>query len=527
MDIFSDPILDKAKSAGIAAFAGVGTAIAVLAVALKLVASSDGASHASAFGYLIKYPVSSWHPIFYVCVAVALLVGGTASIVLWLVMKNIKWTSQPKRLDSQASAEEILEKSTPPGKPRIFGGKFGGKPFFASVEDRALVIGPPGTGKTTMLFNQILRLAREQMCFVAVDMKPELHSVLADSLKEQGYRVLKINPAIIDPDAITWDPLADIDDEIDIAEMVAALLPIDDPKAEVFRQADRNWFAAAVHTAKHLGGGLPDALELLSSNEPIALCKMILEAGPEPAKRLARQMLTGLEGPKPSAVVSGAISTVQSSLGFLALEGVKKSLSGSEFSIKEIGQKDKPPVALFLQLEEVRLQALGPVLSLYTTAILNFLISSVGSREPVALFLDELGNLPAIPGLANKLNTIRSRHMPCWMYFQSTEQINRQYGQNADQIFLGSADLLIAFRINDVKTRQLVSDLIGTTTYDKISHSKSGGKTTTSKNKETKKVIEPHVIGQLKAGQIIALYKGGSAMGHGTPHFVDFPEFRR
>ncbi len=37
--------------------------------------------------------------------------------------------------------------------------------------------------------------------------------------------------------------------------------------------------------------------------------------------------------------------------------------------------------------------------------------------------------MPPIPGLAEKLNTIRSRHIPIWMYFQTAEQINRRYGE--------------------------------------------------------------------------------------------------
>jgi len=69
-------------------------------------------------------------------------------------------------------------------------------------------------------------------------------------------------------------------------------------------------------------------------------------------------------------------------------------------------------MALFLQFEESKLKALGPLLAFIATGMLTSLIDTAKQRKPVALFLDELGNMPPIPGLAEKLNTIRSRHLP-------------------------------------------------------------------------------------------------------------------
>ena len=170
-------------------------------------------------------------------------------------------------------------------------------------------------------------------------------------------------------------------------------------------------------------------------------------------------------------------------------------------------------------------------MSFMTTGLLTSLINTAGKRAPVALFLDEIGNIPPVPGLAEKLNTIRSRHIPTWMYFQTAEQIERRYGNGARDVFFASTDFQMVFRLNDESTRNLVSNLIGTTEKQKlsVSHSVSAGtrSTTSSKVRERVPVIEPHQLGQLQPGQVVCLYRGAAALGRATPHYVDFPEFRR
>lgn len=117
------------------------------------------------------------------------------------------------------------------------------------------------------------------------------------------------------------------------------------------------------------------------------------------------------------------------------------------------------------------------------------------------------------------------------MYFQTAEQIERRYGAGAPEVFFAASDLQMTFRLNDEKTRELVSKLIGTTEKVKISQStmrgEGGRKTTISRTRERVAVIEPHALGQLKPGQVVCLYRGAAALGRATPHYVDFPEFKR
>lgn len=522
-----DMWLDKIKTAVLALFSGVLTFGIASVFALKLVASMHGVTPSRAAGFAYAQPVRFWPLDMTAYAAVAVVLTVAVVLALWFALANHRWTYRPRRLDSAEAAADLIVKSAPTSAlygVRLFGGKFGGKPFYASVEDRGLVIGPPGTGKTAFLFNQILRSMKSGLSFVVIDFKPELHKTLAPSLAKAGYHVLRINPAKADPDADHWNPLADITDETDISEMCSSLLPIRDAREAPFIEAQRDWLKAAVfHISSTPGGSIPAAFNLLSSSpDPLTILDMLGCSPNSTAARLARRIAAGLAGGKPDPLILQGLTGALRSLDYLGLSGVQDALGYSDFSARELG-KGEQPIALFLQFEEAKINALGPLLAFMATGVLTALIDTAGQRKPVALFLDELGNMPPIPNLPEKLNTIRSRHIPTWMYFQTNEQMVTRYGQGADSTFFASSDFQMVFRLNDIKTRHDVSILIGTTDKEKFSYSDTGR----TRSKEKVNVIEPHQLGQLAVGEVVALYRGAAAKGRATPHYIDFPAFRR
>lgn len=521
-------LLDKIKSFALALGLGLMATVLAAVGGLKLVAAHHQATVPDAWRFAITQPVVAWPGDMQGAGMLALAAGlGISALFGWL-LHGVRWTYRPRTLQGDAAAE-LVAKGAPHQKPRIFAGRFGGKRLFVSIEDRGLVIGPPGTGKTAFLLNQILQATRIKLSFVAIDLKPELHTILSASLQAAGYRVLRVNPARVDPDADHWNPLEDVEEETDITELCASLLPIRDAKEAPFIEAQRDWLKAAVfHVKSQPGGSLPGAFNLLSGDSNPASLVDILGRSPNPvAARIARRIAAGLAGAKPDPLILQGLTGCLRSLDYLGLPGIQSALGHSDFSARELGKGG--PVALFLQFEETKINALGPLLAFTATGALTALIDTAGKREPVALFLDELGNMPPIPGLGEKLNTIRSRHIPTWMYFQTSEQMDRRYGDGAVSVFFASADVQIVFRLNDQATRELISDLVGTTEKDKVSQSTGAGgvSTSTNRSRERVKVIEPHELGQLGAGQVVCLYRGAAAKGRATPHYIEFPEFKR
>ena len=486
-------------------------------------------NHAANFAW--QNSITNWPLDLQLAMAAALICGLIITTLLFWLLYNTKWTFQPRRIDDEESIKKLLSMSATKEEARVFAGKYNEKEMYVSTEDRGLVIGPPGTGKTVFLLNQILRAAEIGLSFAAIDIKPEIHKVISSGLVKNGYRVLKVNPAVDDPEADHWNPLADIDGETDISELCNSLLPINSPDEAPFVEAQRDWLKASVFHAKlQPGGSLPSAYQFLSSQPDFGkLLDVLIDSKSSTAAQIARRIKAGLSGNKPDPLILPGLSGCLRSLNYLSLPGVQSALGHSDFSIKEIGTSR--PTALFLQFEESKLGALGPLLAFMATGLLTSLINTAGKRAAVAFFLDEIGNMPAVPGLAEKLNTIRSRQLPTWMYFQTTQQIERRYGKGALDVFFASSDAQLFFRLNDEKTRELVSRLIGTTEQVKTTQSttreEGGRKTTISRTRERVAVIEPHALGQLKPGQVVCLYRGAAALGRATPHYVDFPEFKR
>ena len=485
--------------------------------------------------YLIVWVRDYWDQFIWWSVGSAFFVGFIAAIVISVRMERNKKTVNRTLLDDPQTLKNLLEKGLKKNEG-IFAGNYG-RNLFVSYEDRGLVIGPPATGKTNFLINQILKVADNKISFIAADIKPEICDIVQEDLIEKGYDVAIINP--LKDVGICYNPLSDIEDEIQINELVLNLLPLP-PKGEpVWVQAQQWYLRLALlylHFDNDIECSLPEAFDLfMEYSSPDKFCNFIRQTDNPVLKASAEKLKSNLQSSKPEQAGYG---TLFESLNFLNFEVTRKTLASSDISINDLGQKK--PIALFLQFEETRLRSMGSLMSVLYGHILNCLIDNYKDRAPVALFFDEIGNLPKIEGLAEKLHTIRSRMLPTWMYWQTTAQMAMysNIGFNGAEIILSSADLRMFFRNNDVETQKTVSSLVGVT--DQSVESVSVGKrsdvwdffdttktTNTTISERQVNIIEPHEVGELKQFEVVTLYRGGKGRGLATPHFHDYKKYKR
>mgnify|MGYP000336095014 FL=1 len=118
--------------------------------------------------------------------------------------------------------------------------------LFIKASDRACVIGPPGTGKTTYLVNQIYHWIETQNSFVCLDVKPEIHEITKAKLEAKGYKCIVYNPT---SNKDKYNFLGDLKTEESVGEIASAFIASENDNNPVFTETARDLLDAII---KHL-----------------------------------------------------------------------------------------------------------------------------------------------------------------------------------------------------------------------------------------------------------------------------------
>lgn len=406
---------------------------------------------------------------------------------------------------------------TYPTTPGVFAGRSG------------LVVGGPGAGKTSFLLTQILKLTDQKLSFIAVDINQELEKTLAETLQKKGYRVLRLNPSGA---ADCWNPIAEITDYDQVHDLCASLLPIPTDASALFVNLQRDWLKAALqHSRARPDGSLLDAYSTLSDGGGAESLLNFFSTSPSQFSRSAAARLKAESiGLEPESPAQKSLLEVLKRLNFLACPEVKNAIGQSSFLMREVG-RGETPTAVFLQCDETSLEKLGPILSFLTTAAMQILINESFGRKQVCLFLDDIGKITPIPGLIRRMKNIGSTALTIWMYFDTFQQINKLYGDNADAAFLANTDLQMFFNLRDPDARLQVSTLFGTVAKKIYRSPKRGGLTWWGQDglddDEMINVVEVNSLAQLEANEVIVINKNLATKIVITPYFKEYPEFHR
>lgn len=406
------------------------------------------------------------------------------------------------------------------------------RPLRASVEDRAVVIGPPGTGKTAFLVSQILDWAEPGRSMVVLDIKPEIYGITQAALVERGYEVITYNPTA--QTGHRYNPLDDVDGPEALGEMAAALIPSATAEDAVFNESARDFLDALVTHLTTVNGAtsLPEIRDTISSFSGYkALMRELAQSPDGDARGIAKNLMMTAANER---LLGSIFATFQSNLRFLRYPAVRDSLVRSEFSLHQlISQPSTKPVALFLQFEEQHRETTARLMAFMMGHVLRFLITH-SERDAVLLLFDEIGSAPIVPGLVTKLNTIRSRKMPLWMYWQSMEQMQK-YGEKANEganTILGACDLQMVFRLNDNASADWMSQRIGVIDREVRTRSVGTGGSegigwtlNDSRSLVKEPIVFAHELQALRPSEVVCTYRGHTWRGIATPYFERWPQF--
>lgn len=446
-----------------------------------------------------------------------------------------RFINTSENLNNSICGKAILKQSKKSNQG-IYVADINNKPFYTSIEDRVLFFGPPGVGKTAFMLNSLIKWMETKRCFIAIDIKSsaqdQISEILKSQLKKHGYKVCIINPTQAGKGH--YNPLDDAKNPEAIAELAACLIPNVNEDVGVFTALSRNLVEAVVSHLRELKKGVSfvDVYKFISNHDSVQkLLDTLANSQAEIAKNNANVICIAAQSER---LMGSVFATILSFIRVFQYENIADTFSYSDFSLNELGQGY--PVAIFLQFVEERFQTTERLLSLLIGHIFQYLMEYT-EREEVLFLADEIGNCPVISNFVQRLNTIRSRKIPLMMFFQTLAQMDK-YGVKSGEgssYIMASADCKITFRLNDSKTQEDVSKLLGQ--YDKeittssVSYqgimgfiSKTRAKTKTPR---LENVVRPADLGKLEDYQTVLIYKGNAVKARATPYFDAYKEYYR
>lgn len=342
-------------------------------------------------------------------------------------------------------------------------------------EDRGIILGAPGSGKTTYLVSQIVDWMLSGQSFVATDIKPEIWAILkANGVFEFfGYKDWVFNPT--DTESDHYNLFSEVKDSAELNEVLSIIIQDDNVETSVFNDNARRLLKAVLI---ELGdkASLSNAQKYINSMDDNAeLLKSLRQSDNDTVSNIAKEITRTA---KSDNLLASIMTAVSKAFDFLDDDRIRKTTSSNAegFYLKDVLMK--PKQAVFLQFDQQYKSSTATLFGAMVAHTMRILQANQ-NRKAVFLALDEIINCAPIPKFTDLLNTIRSANMPTFLYLQSLEGLNRLYGANADKIFMGSSNFKVVFRIGDISTAEEFSKLIGQTETTYYTHSAQSGSSNT------------------------------------------------
>lgn len=377
-------------------------------------------------------------------------------------------------------------------EPYRLGGKYAYHPVNGVLNSQMVVIGPPGSKKTTgFMYGNIFHIPYSTGAdMIITDPKSELYIYTANYLEERGYDVrvldfihLKYGDSI--------NPFEFITEEKELMEIAQGYVSSVTSSKVANKTGDPIWEDGETLLLAALIGFVqqtrPPEKQTFEEVSRILSSKDIRD--PELAERFFE--VNGVTGaPKElyekfllaeDKLRAGVLVGLAIKLTLFSISGVKNITGSTTLDIRKLGAKKEKPMAVFILMPDGD-RTFAPIINVIVTMMLNQMYKTAylyGNKlyTRVFLALDELGNIGRIPSLIEKLPTMRGRGMIPMMIFQSIVQMKERYKDQWEEV-LGMCDTQVYLGANEQTTAKYLSDLLGVTTIkvQNVSRNTKAGK---------------------------------------------------
>lgn len=332
-------------------------------------------------------------------------------------------------------------------------------------EDRGIVLGAPGSGKTTFLISQIVEWMKSGRSFVATDVKPEIWAILKANnvFKLFGYKDWVFNPTDVASDH--YNIFSEVKDSAELNEILNIIIKDDTADSVVFNDLARRILKAVLIELGDKASlvNAQNYINSMDSNDE--LLKALRQSEKSSVSNIAKEVSRTAQNDR---LLASVMTAVSKAFEFLDDDRIRVTTSDNAqgFYLKEVLMQ--PKQAVFLQFDQQYKSSTATLFGAMVAHTMRILQANQ-NRDAVFIVLDEIINCAPIPKFTDLLNTIRSANMPTFLYLQSLEGLNRLYGANSDKMFMGSSNLKIVFRIGDIESAEECSRLVGQTETTYIS----------------------------------------------------------
>lgn len=362
-----------------------------------------------------------------------------------------------------------------PEKPSlILKGEFNGRPaYFGLDEDliskHMLLVGGTGCGKSTLFYHIIKQLKSKMTSddvMIIFDTKGDFHSrfynpsldcVIGNSPQyyQQSQRWNIFKEILADG----WDDRQVILNAQEICKALFEDRTKNNTNNPFFPNAARDLLAAILITMVRLG---TDCKEFVRENFYNNRIKEFLDSssGDDLCDFLdgitdMRSVLSYIEGD--SAQSQGVLAEMYSVIRDIFI-GIFAEKGG--FSIRNFVRR-KGGRALFIEYDLSIGSVLTPVYKIMFDLALKEALGQTKSKGNVYLICDEFKLLPNLQHIDDGVNFGRSLGVKVFAGLQSIEQLYEIYGLSRGKNLIAGFSSIIAFRANDVTTRNYISNLHG------------------------------------------------------------------
>jgi type IV secretion system protein VirD4 len=336
------------------------------------------------------------------------------------------------------------------GNGILFGRHYNGfvsKP--PDVEGHTLVIGAPGTGKTSAVAMPTLFMWPGAV--LAIDIKGELSRTTANQRSKYG------SVYIFDPDhgGHGYDPIAlcgTIDGAQDLSR---TLIPLPkDSRDPFWIQAAQSLLAAVAYEGAKSGRKICDVAEYLCITPIAEIVQHCKESDIREVRLLAST--TYDMGDK---TLSSVVAEIKTRLVTLASDNsIRIATSTSDWSPLSL----EYGATVYLRVSEHMLAQYKDLWTVIISQVIRYLSQRPERHNPpILLLLDELPRLGELKDFSSALATLRSRNVHILGLIQSMAQLDDIYGATTRKVIADNCRFKLVLSAGDPETQKYFSDLAG------------------------------------------------------------------